>query len=207
MPLVQNIILDWSGTLVDDLDCVVEAGNRLFSIYGKPPFTREEFRQRFFLPLRDFYATHLPGVSLEELDGHYHRFFREVCHRIQPFPQAQPFLESCRSKGLQLFLLSTIHPEHYRALAERFGLRGYFTAAVTAVQDKRSGLTDLLARHGLHPQHTLLVGDMVHDVEAAQVSGVRSCAVLTGYDTEHKLRLAKPDFLCRDLSEVEDLLS
>ncbi|WP_174582544.1 HAD family hydrolase [Candidatus Methylacidithermus pantelleriae] len=202
----RAVILDWSGTLVDDLDCVLEAGNHVFRAYGKAPFSREEFREKFFLPLRDFYARYLPEVPLEELDQHFHAHYRAFRGKVTLFPEALPFLNQCRSNGLDLFLLSTIHPDHYETLAARFGLKHFFRCAMTSVGDKRTGLQTLLSRYSLLPSTTLFVGDMVHDVEAAHCAGVCSCAVLTGYDTESKLRRARPTFLCSNLVEVEALL-
>ena len=50
-PVIRNVILDWSGTLVDDLDLVVRATNAVLDAYGSVPLSKDQFRQDFQLPL------------------------------------------------------------------------------------------------------------------------------------------------------------
>jgi phosphoglycolate phosphatase len=47
---VQNIIFDWSGTLVDDLPVVLEATNAVMREFGRKDLTRDDFRGGFAFP-------------------------------------------------------------------------------------------------------------------------------------------------------------
>ena len=60
--MFDNIIFDWSGTLVDDLGPVIEATNAVLSRYGIAALDREGFRRKFRLPYREFYAEMLPAA-------------------------------------------------------------------------------------------------------------------------------------------------
>ena len=75
MAEIRNVILDWSGTLVDDFNPVLEASNEIFKQYGKPAFTAEEFREKFYLPFPAFYKEYLPELVIEgprrPLPGHF----------------------------------------------------------------------------------------------------------------------------------------
>ena len=53
---------------------------------------------------------------------------------------------------------------------------------------------------------TLFVGDMEHDIETARFGNIRSCAVLTGYDSLKKLQRALPDHVAQDMFGVMDIL-
>ena len=64
MAEIRNVILDWSGTLVDDFGPVLEASNEIFRQYGKPVWTADEFRAKFYLPFTDFYKEYLPELPL-----------------------------------------------------------------------------------------------------------------------------------------------
>ena len=50
MAEIRNVILDWSGTLVDDFGPVLEASNEIFKQYGKPVWSADEFREKFANP-------------------------------------------------------------------------------------------------------------------------------------------------------------
>lgn len=204
--MLRNLLLDWSGTLVDDLPPVIGATNYVLSKYGRPPFTREEFRRHFRLPFTDFYAEYLPDVPLCDLDSLYHERFVEIQDDVTALPGLHEFLAFCRTSGRRLFLLSSVKAEHFEAQAERLGVAGAFEHPYTGVLDKRAKIGEILEAHGLERSETAFVGDMIHDVETARHGGVMSIAVLTGYDSLEKLTPARPDVVVSSLNELRKLL-
>ena len=60
------IIWDWNGTLIDDVSAAVNALNRMLSIRGVAPVTRDFYRAHFGFPVRPFYAV--VGLDLEKED-------------------------------------------------------------------------------------------------------------------------------------------
>ncbi|MEM1157127.1 MAG: HAD hydrolase-like protein [Verrucomicrobiota bacterium] len=202
MSVIKNIIFDWSGTLADDFQPVLQATNEIFVQYGKPEFTEEEFREKFYLPFPEFYQEYLPEATMVQLDHYYHSSFKLLQDNIELLPDAENILTYCQQQGMKIFLLSTIHQEHYDIQAERLGVKKYFTQAYVQAIDKRRTILQLLAEHDLNPQETLFVGDMQHDIETARHGSVKSCAVLTGYDPLEKLTASSPDLIFKDLAGV-----
>ena len=84
--MIRNLIFDWSGTLVDDLTPVLEATNRVFAAHGKPPFDRQAFREKFYLPYEGFYKEHIPHAPLHELEEIFREVFRELHHSVTLLP-------------------------------------------------------------------------------------------------------------------------
>jgi phosphoglycolate phosphatase len=204
--MLRNLLLDWSGTLVDDLPPVIEATNVVLERYGRPALTREEFRRHFRLPFTDFYEEFLPDVPLPELDALFHAHFVQVQDHVAPLPGLYEFLDFCRDSGRRLFLLSSMKPEHFEVQARQLGLRDYFEHPYVGVLDKRARIGPLLTDHGLAAEETAFVGDMIHDIETARHGGVMSIAVLTGYDSVEKLTPARPDVVVSSLHELRRLL-
>jgi len=197
--VIRNVILDWSGTLVDDLDVVVRATNAVLTTYGSSPISKDEFRRDFQLPLKNFYERLLPTIPLADIDRVYHEFFGRHRGSVTLMPHAEDFLRLCRSSGRRLFLLSTMHTGHFEAQAARFGIREWFEDVYLEVADKTARILDLLRIHQLAAPETLFIGDLVHDIDASKAAGVISAAVLTGFDPVDKLVPAQPDLLLRDL--------
>lgn len=204
--MFQNLILDWSGTLADDLAAVIAGTNHVFAQFGRPGFEREHFRAAFRLPYRDFYAEHLPGVGLTEIDDWYRQGFEPMQDAIPLLPEALRFLARARETGRRLFLLSSVAPHHFEAQARRLGVFEYFEEICAGVHDKREGILDLLARRGLAPDETAMIGDMVHDVEAARAAGVHAIALLSGYDGPARLAAAGPDLIAPHIGALAGLL-
>lgn len=199
----RAILLDWSGTLVDDLPPVIEATNRILAHYGRPELTRDEFRESFRLPFVGFWDEQLPRVGIEELEPLYHKFFDGIQDAVEPLPHARDFLDYCVATGRRLFLLSSIKRAHFEKQSSKLGFADYFEHAYVEVWDKKAKIREVLAEHRLAAETTLFVGDMVHDIETARHGGVLSVATLTGYDPAAKLMAAAPDLT---VSTLEGLL-
>jgi phosphoglycolate phosphatase-like HAD superfamily hydrolase/ADP-ribose pyrophosphatase YjhB (NUDIX family) len=204
--MLRNLLLDWSGTLVDDLPPVIGATNYVLEHYGRAPLTREEFRTSFRLPFTEFYEEFLPDVPLPDLDVLFHRRFVEIQDDVTPLPGLYEFLDFCRAGGRRLFLLSSMKLAHFEVQVEKLGLRNYFEHPYVGIPDKRAKIGEILETHGLVREETAFVGDMIHDVETARHGGVMSIAVLTGYDSVEKLTPSKPDVVVSSLHELRRLL-
>jgi phosphoglycolate phosphatase len=204
--MIANVILDWSGTVVDDLDAVVQATNSTLQALGGAALSKEEFRRAFALPISTFYDRFLPGVPLSRIDAFYHRFFAEAQPDVPLLPGVADFCAFASAGGRRLFVLSTMSPAHFESQAEQYGLRHYFTRVYVGVKNKIETIHSLLRENHARPEETILVGDMVHDVEAAQSAGVISAAVLTGFDPVEKLAAQNPDLILRNLPALRRFL-
>ena len=204
--MIKNILLDWSGTLADDLGPVLAATNAIFRHYGKKDLTLEEFRHHFRLPFSGFYAELLPEATEEGLEALYERFFLGLNDDVELLPGALEFLEFCKVTGRRTFLLSTIKPAHFELQAGRLGVKDHFEHAYVGIADKREKIREILRDHNLDPAETMFVGDMVHDIETARHGGILGVAVLTGFDSIEKLLPAKPPVICEGLGELQRML-
>jgi len=205
--MIKNILLDWSGTLADDLGSVLEATNAIFRTYGRSEMSLAEFRQHFRLPFAGFYAEFLPQAMDEGLEVLYERFFSNLHDRVTLLPGAREFLDFCHRTGRRTFLLSTIKAGHFRIQGGHLGVLGDFEHAYVQIMDKREKIREILRERNLQPAETMFVGDMVHDIETARHGGVLDVAVQTGFDPAAKLMAAKPSVLVENLAALQRLLS
>lgn len=205
--MIKNILLDWSGTLANDLPPVLKASNAIFRHFGRKELTLEEFRTHFRLPFSGFYAEFIPEATDEGLETLYERFFSGLNDEVELLPGAREFLDFCRATNRRTFLLSTIKSSHFEAQAGRLGVRDAFEHAYTQIMDKREKIREILRERDLNPAETLFVGDMVHDIETARHGGVTGVAVLTGFDRIEKLATANPEIIVADLNVLRHFLS
>jgi phosphoglycolate phosphatase-like HAD superfamily hydrolase/ADP-ribose pyrophosphatase YjhB (NUDIX family) len=204
--VIRNIIFDWSGTLVDDLPAVLKASNFVLAQAGKPKMSLEKFRAEFCLPFKSFYDRHTPDLPMRQLEEWFHAEFKRSQDSVCELPHARAFLEFCRENKLRLFVLSTVHSDHFLVQSRVTGFGAFLEKPYTDVWDKREKIHDILRENHLLPNETLFIGDMQHDIETARHGGVHSCAVLTGYNTLDQLRSAEPDLIVEHLSELRDIL-
>ena len=204
---VRNVILDWSGTLFDDLHPVLLTTNHVFATYGLPELSLEEFRREFCLPVRRFYQRRIPHVTQECLEATFLQKYPDHYGAIRPLPQAAGFLQFCRDRAWPVFIASTADQRTYDSQMSRFGLDHYITKAYLGIEDKTQKIVHILEENELDPRETIFVGDMEHDIEAGRAGGVITCAVLTGYNHAETLQRMNPDLICADLGELQLVLT
>lgn len=193
--------------MVDDLPPVWRTTNHVLQRCGQPPLSLEQFRREFCLPVARFYAPRVPHVSQAELERWFLAEYANWRHEITVLPHTRAFLEWCRARGWPVYIASTVDPATYESQTARFGWAEYITRAYIGIANKAEKIHQILGENGLDGRQTLFVGDMEHDIEAGQAGGVRTCAVLSGYNHADKLRAMRPDLVCADLGELQAILT
>ncbi len=205
--MIRNLILDWSGTLADDLSAVITATNRVLAHFEKPALTREEFREVFRLPYTEFYREMLPDVPLPLLQKLYLESFPEdKQHPVPMIDHALSFLQQAAETGRRMFVCSSAPLEHVQAQAEMNGVAHFFEHLHCGIVDKCVHVHEVLRLHDLRAEETAFVGDMRHDIHAGKVAGLITIATATGYESVAKLQSAAPDMLVQDLSTLTRLM-
>ncbi len=202
----KHWIFDWSGTVVDDLGLVILATNYVFKQYGKPEMDRETFRREFSLPYGNFYNKHLPGADMKEVEAHFRHAF-DICEsKVTVLPHALEFLDSLKSNGCKLYVLSSMCEKAFSDHVVELGMDHYFTQTYAGVLDKREVIGKMMDAHGMRKDDTIFVGDMTHDVETAHHAGIMSVGVLTGYNHASVLAESEPSIMVKDLALLEGLM-
>jgi len=205
--MVRNVILDWSGTLVDDLVPVVKTTNHVLTSCGLAVMTLHEFREQFCLPIRKFYEGRVPHVAQAKLEEIFLMEYPKHHAEITLLPHTLDFLRFCAARHMGVYIASTADAHTYETQTARFGIGRYITKPYIGIEDKTSKIHHILDENHLDRDETMFVGDMKHDIEAGKAGGIHTCAVLTGYNPLDKLRAMNPDLICNHLGELQEFLA
>ena len=204
--MFKSLILDWSGTLVDDSGPTLTATNAVLTHYGKQPMTWERFRASFRLPYSEWYEEHVPGISLVELEEHFRNSFDANEDLVTPLNGTREFLEWCSDNGIRLFVLTSMNSKIFSEQLKKFGFQRHFEDIYSGIIDKRKVIAELIEDKGLVKEETAYVGDMLHDIETAHFGGVTSVAVLSGYDSLEKLETVDPTFIVSSIKSLHTMM-
>lgn len=186
---------------------VISATNHVMRLYGKPEWERESFRLSFRLPYEEFYAEHIPGVGLDEIETHFREGFAIASDAVPVLPHAENFLNYLKGNESRMFVLTSMCEVAFGEQVDDLSLNHFFEKTYAGVLDKREVIASILTENGLDPERTIFVGDMTHDIETAHYGGIYSAGVLTGYNHRAVLEAVNPSLLFEDLAEFKDLLS
>jgi len=204
--MYQNLLFDWSGTLVNDLPPTLFATNAVLEENGARAMELAEFRKRFRLPYPEFYEEVLPGIPISSLEDTFRSAFHRSPEQVTVLPHAREMMEWCAEQKIRCIVLSSMDATIFAKQAEELKMSHFFEAIYAGVIDKRHRIGDILTHHDLDPSRTAFVGDMVHDIDTAHHGGIASVAVTTGYDPQVRLEKAEPTHLFHDLTAFREWL-
>ncbi len=126
------------------------------------------------------------------------------------YPGVKEGLEFLKSSGYAVGCVTNKAESFTLPLLEMVGIRDYFTVVVsgdTLAQKKPAPepLWYAAKQFGIGAEQSLMVGDSMHDVDAARAAGFQVACVTYGYNHGHDIREAKPDAVVDSLVELQRL--
>lgn len=187
-------ILDWNGTLQDDLHHIYECGvQRIFRHYGLACPTVEEFRHEVTADFMGsfYWPRGIPReASAADLNAIMAEGFKEKGVPPELFPDAVAFVETLAVRGYPMVVASGYATAKLDAAVARSGLGKHFLKVVGDVRDKPAAFADLMELAGADHSETVVVGDTVEDIEGAVAVGATPFICTRGFHPEDRLRQA-----------------
>lgn len=198
MNTLPYIIWDWNGTLIDDVSAAVNALNRMLSIRGVAPVTRDFYRAHFGFPVRPFYAV--AGLDMEKEDWDkictdFHQFIAEEPDQHLR-PDAKDALQLVRDMGGHQSILSALRQDLLLRDTAHEGVQAAFDGIFGV--DNLDGATKLSRGHDLvahlkstgllaSGQSLFFIGDTLHDAEVGVALGATPILVEGGHQSSERL--------------------
>lgn len=206
-----HLIFDLDGTLIDSSAGVVEAVNYAFSKLGEKPPSAELIRAGIGYPLAEFFQQ-VSQLPVPELYDHFQvKAADSVVAAAHPLPGVEATLRELKERGYRVGIATTKISKHIERILEKLGWADLFGATVGA-DDVRNVKPDpeafrlAMARLGADPVSTLVIGDTVNDIVAAQAIPVRVAAVESPYGGAERVQVLKPDYVIARLPELLEIL-
>lgn len=196
--LLQAVLFDWDGTLVNTAEASYRCYEKLFGSYGIP-FDRHAF-QRTYSPNwhLTYSALGLPEERWGEADA---RWLEHYCQEeVVLIDGARETLLRVREAGLRAGLVTSgdcVRVGRELAALEVASLFEVVVCAEDTVKRKPHPEALLLALDRLHlpPSEAAYVGDSPEDVRMAQAAGVVAVGIPGGFPNRDALAAAQPDVL------------
>jgi phosphoglycolate phosphatase len=202
---VEAVIFDLDGTLVDSREDIIAAFNQGLRGVGAEAAPKADIQPLIGTPLRTMYEARLPGADPESVgaacEAYRQHYFEHCADRTRPFPGVTACLD--RIASLPLAVATTKKTFMAVRLLETLGLAERF-ALIQGTDDippkpDPAVLLRVAATLGVRPTRCWMVGDTVHDIDAAKRAGMKSCAVTYGISSRSELERATPRLVVDDL--------
>ncbi|MDQ3755580.1 MAG: HAD family hydrolase [Acidobacteriota bacterium] len=206
--MIEAVIFDIDGTLVDSVDLHARAWQETFKRFGKDiPFAdvRRQIGKGGDQLMPVFFSKKeldVFGAEMEKYRGDL--FKREYLSQVRAFPRVRELFERVRADGKKLALASSAKEDelkNYKKLARIEDPVEEETSADDAEKSKPHPdiFEAALAKLGDVPKsNVIVVGDTPYDAEAAGKIDLRTIGVLCGGFPEAELRAAGCTDIYRD---------
>ena len=206
MSKIKSVIFDWSGVLSYDWEATFLIVNEILELKNHPTVTREEFKDLYELPWMNFYEKIGVEVDIQWEYDEWEKRFPKYYHTIKALPHGKECLEWLNKKGIKCVVLSAHNHNLLLEEIENYGFKDLIQVVNGNNFDKRKTIEEFVSNHEIERETSLYIGDMCHDVETARLAGIKSVAVLSGYDKRERLEAEKPDFILNHVGELPALI-
>src|SRR3972149_3249145 len=190
----KNIIWDWNGTLLNDIDLCISSINRLLEKRKLPLIKKDYYKEIFTFPVIDYYKKigfdfskePFEVPALEFINEYKKNFFSCSLHH-----GAGEILDYFNKKSKNQYILSAMEQGELEQTVKHFGIEHYFIELIGIRNhyafSKIEFGKELLKRRNLLVKKTCLIGDSVHDFEVAMELGISCILLSNGHQSKERL--------------------
>jgi phosphoglycolate phosphatase len=211
--MLNTIIWDWNGTLLNDTDICIESMNLLLQKRNHPILTKDRYREIFTFPVRDYYikagfnfeSEPFDVIALEFMDLYFPRL-----PKANIFSEARQVLSIFQQRKITQVLISAMEHEALVNSVKEKALFKFFNY-ISGIQDhfaegKTENAKIIVKELHLDLSKTLLIGDTIHDYEVANELGVQCLLVANGHQSIERLKNLNCEVV-ENLSMVTDIIN
>ncbi len=216
---IRLLLCDLDGTLVDSLNDIVTSCNLLLSSIGTDALPAEVIRPCIgrgvtFLVRGVLAAAGRDGADAEACIARYREIYRShAMDETRAYPGVVSTLAALtRRDDLRLAVVSNKPERASRELLRAMDMDGFFdvVAGGDSFEEMKPSplpLRRIMERLRILPAATVMIGDSVYDMQAGKAAGVRTVAVLYGFQPPEMLKALEPDHTVSAFSEILDIIS
>lgn len=214
--MVQTVIFDLDGTILDTIEDLAAAGNWVCRQNGWPEHSVEEYKSMVGHGIPNLVSRFTPQGSqspllLANTVSQFSDYYGEHnLEKTRPYPGIPEMLGRLKAAGIQMAVYSNKADRFSRELVDRFfpGVFQLVRGKVRGVPVKPdpAGIYGVLKELDADPAGTLFVGDSSVDIRTGHNAGLLACGVTWGFRSRESLVEAGADMLADTAAELEGLL-
>lgn len=191
----KNIIWDWNGTILDDVEMNFDIINGLMKNRGlKPIESIEEYRRGFCFPIILFYEKlgfDFADEPFEKVAREYIFAYDDRFPEAELFPDAENAIRRLKHRGIRQTILSQTQQSLLEKQVRNHGIEYLFTDIIGKdniyAESKVETAKQWMLQSGIRPEETVFVGDTVHDFEVSQSIGCACVLICRGHNDRARL--------------------
>ncbi len=206
---IENVIFDLDGTLIDSSEGVIIATNYALESVGAKPRSDDEIKSFIGYPL-DVMFPEFCDAPIEELKRAFQkRGLGLIVDKARALPGVDELLAYLYSQNICMAMATTKFRHHTVGTVEKLGWTKFFTALasgdeVAEVKPAPDIIHLAIKKISADPDRTIMVGDTINDIIAAQTAGIKVIAIKSPFGNDD-LSAHKPDLILDNPDQLRAL--
>jgi phosphoglycolate phosphatase len=211
--MIKNIVFDFNGTLVDDLDVSIDALNECIKEFhvDTPLVDKERYLEIFRFPVGPLYKElgfDFNKIDYNELANFFVKYYESrAFNECKLFDEVIPVLKDLKSKGFNLYILSASYINLLIEMLKKYAILEYFDGLV-ALDNNHGGSKiergkQYFSEHKINPSTCVMIGDTIHDFEVATELGMSCISYDRGHNSHARLKSVNPHVI----SNLKDIVN
>jgi HAD superfamily hydrolase (TIGR01549 family) len=210
--MIEAVIFDIDGTIVDSVDLHAKAWQRTFSKFGKN-ILLEAIRSQIGKGADQLLPVYFSSQEIEQF-GEAMELYRgelfkkEYLPKVKGFPKVRELFERIKQDKIQIALASSAKKDELNKYKEIAQIDDLIESETSSDNVERSKPCPDIFNAALEqlgnvaPGKVIVVGDTPYDAEAATKVNVNSIGLLSGGWTQHQLRRSGCIAIYRDPADL-----
>lgn len=191
----KNIVWDWNGTLLDDVEISHQTINRMLEKRGLHTITVERYRDIFAFPVKAYYESLGFDFSRDdwnEVSVDFVDTYNSLAGGVSLSDGVAEVLNGLQQTGMNQYILSALKEDTLKNMVDDFNIQSRFREICGSNNIYADGKVqrgqEMLSRCPIDPRETLMIGDTLHDAEVAEALGFDCLLYTGGHNSEWRLK-------------------
>lgn len=207
---MKYLIIDFNGTVLDDVDVGIKAENVCIKKYlNRPPMDKDEYLHKFTFPVKSYYESlgfnWNDGYTYEEVGDLWFENYKKYKNEYKVFDGVVDLLNKSHELGYKNILLSASSLVELKIQLDELKIAEYF--------DEVLGIDNIYAESkveiaknwikGKDPNDCMFIGDSLHDLDSAKAMGVNNCVLVAKGHQAKDILVKECDNVVDSIKEVK----
>jgi len=206
-----HVFWDWNGTLIDDMECALNAVNSILAKRNKEAITKAQYYEYIDTPIKRFYdhIFDFSDITMEEIMDDFNYFYNYHLSDSPLMNGANSVLKELGNYDVIQIILSSSSNAMLLPYAEKTEVIGYFKHILGSpdgyVNGKIERAVQFIKENKINPRECVLIGDTLHDFDTATAIGCDCILIPNGHQSREDL-VATGAVVAEDISHILRLI-